>query len=191
MVTIEQVRLLESRVAKAIDYVNRQTEENGRLTEENNLLKSRLDSYQKRIDELEGLILRFREDQSRIEEGIIGALDRPNQFEEAVERSLGTEQNGQPQMPPENERADDSSVAEAAEPEAALEQVDAQEERVTSDGFTPNIPVSTLGVEPSVDAEELPAPASGGTERVDASVKPDAEAEDEDDQAGDAELDIF
>jgi hypothetical protein len=72
---------LESKVIKAIDYVNQ-------ITEENNLLRGKLETYQKRIDELEVLIKRFKEDQGRIEEGIVSALDRLNQFETAIESSI-------------------------------------------------------------------------------------------------------
>ena len=84
MVTLEQVRLLESKVTRTIDYVKK-------VTEENTYLKEKLDSYQKRIEELEVLIQRFREDQSRIEDGILSALDRLNQFEDALESKLSTE----------------------------------------------------------------------------------------------------
>lgn len=81
MVTVEQVRQLESKVAKTIDYINK-------LTDENTLLKNKLDSYQTRIDELEVLIQRFKEDQTRIEEGILSALDRLNRFEDDVHRTI-------------------------------------------------------------------------------------------------------
>jgi hypothetical protein len=81
MVNLEQVKLLESKVIKAIEYVNQ-------ITEENNLLRGKLETYQKRIDELEVLIKRFKEDQGRIEEGIVSALDRLNQFETAIESSI-------------------------------------------------------------------------------------------------------
>ncbi|MDR2445487.1 MAG: cell division protein ZapB [Spirochaetaceae bacterium] len=81
MVTVEQVRQLESKVAKAIDYINK-------LTDENILLKNKLDSYQTRIDELEVLIQRFKEDQARIEEGILSALGRLNQFEDDVHKTI-------------------------------------------------------------------------------------------------------
>jgi chromosome segregation ATPase len=81
MVTLEQVRLLETKVAKAIDFVRQ-------VTEENNALKGKVDSYEKRIDELEVLIQSFKEDQGRIEDGILSALDRLNQFEDAIEKSL-------------------------------------------------------------------------------------------------------
>ena len=81
MITLEQVRLLELKIGKAIDHIHN-------LTGENTALKGKLDSYQKRIDELEVLIQRFREDQSRIEDTILSALDRLNQFEDAVEKAL-------------------------------------------------------------------------------------------------------
>ena len=81
MVTLEQVKLLETKVSRTIDYVKN-------LTEENSALRNKLDSYQRRIDDLEVLIQRFREDQSKIEDGILSALDRLNQFEDALEATL-------------------------------------------------------------------------------------------------------
>jgi chromosome segregation ATPase len=81
MVTLEQVKLLETKVAKAIDYVKK-------LSEENSLLRGKLDDYRNRIDELEVLIRSFKEDQGRIEAGIISALDRLNQFEDAMEKEI-------------------------------------------------------------------------------------------------------
>jgi len=86
MVSLEQVKLLESKVTKAIDYVKK-------VTEENKTLKDKLDSYQKRIGELEVLIQQFKDEQGRIEDGILSALDRLNQFEDAVERVLSTEKS--------------------------------------------------------------------------------------------------
>ena len=77
MVSLEQIKLLESRVTKTIDYVKMVTDENKRL-------EAKLDSYQVRIDELEVLVLKFKEDQRLIEDGILSALDRLNQFEDAV-----------------------------------------------------------------------------------------------------------
>ncbi|MDR1229830.1 MAG: hypothetical protein LBK61_00350 [Spirochaetaceae bacterium] len=92
MVTIEQVELLESKVSRAIEYVKRLTDENERLKvassrymSENSMLHGKLDGYQKRIAELEELLLGFKKDQERIEQGIISALDRLNHFEDAVD----------------------------------------------------------------------------------------------------------
>ncbi|MDR2418649.1 MAG: cell division protein ZapB [Treponema sp.] len=81
METFDHVKLLESKVVKAIDFVKR-------LTEENDQLKDQLDSYQKRVDELEALIQSFKEEQGRIEDGILSALNRLNQFEDAIDKSL-------------------------------------------------------------------------------------------------------
>jgi FtsZ-binding cell division protein ZapB len=91
MVTIEQVELLESKVSKAIDYVKRLAADNeqlkktsARLVSENDMLQGKLDSYQKRIAELEVVLQRFKKDQERIEQGIVSALERLNHFEDAV-----------------------------------------------------------------------------------------------------------
>jgi hypothetical protein len=99
MVTLEQVKLLETKVAKAIDFVNR-------VTEENSCLKGKLEDHQKRIDELEVLIQRFKDEQSRIEDGILNALERLSQFEAVIENGLspvntGPEGNSVPEEPPE------------------------------------------------------------------------------------------
>ncbi|MDR2509415.1 MAG: cell division protein ZapB [Spirochaetaceae bacterium] len=75
MVSIDQVRLLESRITKLIGVADQ-------IKEENLLLKSKLDSVQKRADELEVLMQRFKDDQVKIEESIISALDRLNKFED-------------------------------------------------------------------------------------------------------------
>ena len=88
MISLEQVQLLETKVAKAIEYVQRVTEENSALISERAGLLSKLEANQKRLDELEVLVMSFKEDQSRIEDGIMAALDRLNQFEEAFENSL-------------------------------------------------------------------------------------------------------
>ena len=84
MVSLEQVKLLESKVTRVIDYLKKVTEEKAHL-------KEKLSSYQKRIDELEVLVQRFKEDQSRIEDGILSALDRLNQFEDALDNKLSPE----------------------------------------------------------------------------------------------------
>jgi chromosome segregation ATPase len=93
MVSLEQIKLLESKVSKTIEYVKK-------VTDENRQLKEKLDSYQKRIEELEGLVLQFKEDQSRIEDGILSALDRLNQFEDALESKLSNDLTTIPKKAP-------------------------------------------------------------------------------------------
>jgi predicted nuclease with TOPRIM domain len=88
MISLEQVQLLESRVSKALEFVQKVTAENAALASQRDELKVKLEANQKRIDELEVLVMRFKEDQGRIEDGIVAALDRLSQFEEAFESSL-------------------------------------------------------------------------------------------------------
>jgi len=88
MISLEQVQLLETKIARAIDYVKKVTADNAALSSERAGLQAKLEANQKRIDELEVLVMRFKEDQGRIEDGIMAALDRLSQFEEAFENSL-------------------------------------------------------------------------------------------------------
>jgi predicted nuclease with TOPRIM domain len=88
MISLEQVQLLETKVSKAIEYVQRVTAENAALRSQRQELQAKLEANKKRIDELEVLVMRFKEDQSRIEDGVMAALDRLSQFEEAFENSL-------------------------------------------------------------------------------------------------------
>ena len=77
MISLEKVKLLESKVSRMIEYVRK-------VTEENKKLKEKLGSYEKRTSELEVMFQRFKEDQGRIADGILSALDLLNQFEDAV-----------------------------------------------------------------------------------------------------------
>jgi hypothetical protein len=81
MITLEQVKLLESKVVKAIDLVKK-------LSGENLSLKAQLEAQEKRAAEIEGQNRRLKAEQSRIEEGILLTLEKLNQFEDAVEQSL-------------------------------------------------------------------------------------------------------
>jgi chromosome segregation ATPase len=102
MLNFEQVKQLEAKIAKAIEYVEQITREKNALLQRETELKERLESYhrqetgmktqlasyQSRIDELEVLVNRFKEDQGKIEEGILAALDRLNRFESDMDKSL-------------------------------------------------------------------------------------------------------
>jgi nucleoid-associated protein YgaU len=116
MVSLEQVKLLETKVARAISYVER-------VSGENSALQEKLDSYQRRIDELEVLVQRFKEDQGRIEDGILSALDRLNQFEDAIEKSLAARGVSRDAPPEETDDApaDDAGAADAGDAEADTE----------------------------------------------------------------------
>lgn len=77
MLSLDQVRLLENRVQKAVGKITSLTDENARL-------RSQLTGLQTRVNELEGLVRSFKDDQGRIEEGILNALDRLSAFEDSV-----------------------------------------------------------------------------------------------------------
>jgi hypothetical protein len=144
MVTLEQIKLLETKVVRAIDIVTR-------ITGENAYLKGRLEDYQKRIDELEVLIQHFKEDQGRIEDGILSALDRLNEFEAALENSIAPVKPAagepvpekaavmpEPRSPaPEDEETGDALMFSVAEDDASDEEPaedDPAEDSVPEDG---------------------------------------------------------
>lgn len=77
MLNLDQIKQLEARVSKAIELM--QT-----LKDENDLLKLELHDRQTRIEELENIVLVFRNDQAKIEEGIINALNHLSAFEDTV-----------------------------------------------------------------------------------------------------------
>ncbi|HCC37334.1 MAG TPA: cell division protein ZapB [Treponema sp.] len=112
MLTLEQVKLLETKVANTIEYMQR-------LTAENTALRTKLEVNQRRIDELEVLVTRFKEEQGRIEDGILAALDRLNQFEDAVEKTLALRSA---EVESAGEKADKPSSPELPEEEIPAEE---------------------------------------------------------------------
>lgn len=77
MISLEQIRTLETKVHKAVNMLTA-------VQEENQLLRSKLGTYENRIEELEFMIEEFKEDQSEIEQGIISALNHLDHLEDAV-----------------------------------------------------------------------------------------------------------
>jgi chromosome segregation ATPase len=138
MVTLEQVKLLESKVGKALSYIEN-------LSAENATLREKLDGYRRRIDELETIVLAFKEDQGRIEAGIISALERLNQFEDAVERGISDVRSSSPK----NDEA--PATAKATEEEPAI---DAEDEPVPAEPRSED-PLDS-------ESEELPADDKNG-----------------------------
>jgi len=109
MISLEQVQLLETKVGRAIEIVQRLSAENASLAREKNNLLSKLEANQKRLDELEVLVMRFKEDQGRIEDGIMAALDRLSQFEEAFESGLKDNTVSKKSTPKKSHSSDASS----------------------------------------------------------------------------------
>jgi len=107
MISLEQVRALESRVEKAVALI-------AALRAENASMRSGLSAAEGRVAELEGLVSEFQKDQSRIEQGIIEALRKLDSFEDAVHEAATS---GAARPAP---AAEPASPAEP-EPEAAVE----------------------------------------------------------------------
>ncbi|MDR0998604.1 MAG: cell division protein ZapB [Treponema sp.] len=172
MISLEQVKLLESQVIKTIEYVDK-------VTEENNLLRGKLASYQKRIDELEVLVQRFKEDQSRIEEGILSALNRLNQFEAEIESSLS----------PEKFRDDTAPTEELKQPETGdLPDPLSENDKSENDKEDETVELSLSGKTSPFETEEL--------EENDVILEPETDDLPGDDEVSDetlnpGELDIF
>jgi peptidoglycan hydrolase CwlO-like protein len=77
MITLEQIRLLESKIARAIELIRV-------LKEENSTLRKGLESAQKRMKELESLVDGFKSDQNEIESVIVRTLHNLDELEENV-----------------------------------------------------------------------------------------------------------
>jgi FtsZ-binding cell division protein ZapB len=183
MISLEQVKLLETKVAKAIDYVEK-------VTAERDALQEKVAAYQKRIDELEVLAIRFKEDQSRIEDGILSALDRLNQFEEVIEKSLVSKPAGRGAKPESShKRQSDNAGAENAKSSSGLAQAAAARPPKSAAPAAESVEES-----PAILAEGIffEIPEEGVTENAGEDSPPDAESRDRGEAPPDnRELDIF
>jgi len=201
MITLEQVQLLETRVAKAIEYVQHVSEENAALISEKAGLLNKLEANQKRLDELELLVMRFKKEQGQIEDGIVAALDRLNRFEEEFEESLK-----------EKEVPKKSAPVKKAEQTAEPVSRQLPEQKSVSGGSHPAEKVSAPVKKPAdanpkaqsnskeffeiteTEDQELPEDSShDGIEIVDIEKELSSDFSDEepDEDSGDRELDIF
>ena len=76
MITLEQIRLLEGKITRAIELIRV-------LKEENSTLRKGLESAQKRMKELESLVEGFKTDQKEIESVIVRTLRNLDELEES------------------------------------------------------------------------------------------------------------
>ncbi len=84
MIKLDQVQLLEDRVAKAVRRITELHAENVSLKERIVLLEKQNAELAKQKKDMEDLVSMFEEDQTRIEQGIQSALDRLSQVEDTV-----------------------------------------------------------------------------------------------------------
>ena len=87
MITLEQIRLLESKITRAIELIRV-------LKDENGTLRKGLESAQKRMKELESLVDGFKTDQQEIESVIVRTLHNLDELEESA--TGGTQKAGAP-----------------------------------------------------------------------------------------------
>ena len=154
MLNLDQVRLLENRVEKAVGKIQS-------LTAENAHLRSQLSGLQTRVGELEGLVRSFRDDQGRIEEGILSALDRLSAFEDSVFNAEPVSKSAAP--------AHESQPEIVAEPE---------EDLLTS-------------IESSIQTEIVSSPAGIGADSAEDEIDSAAEKNVQSPAASDGQMDIF
>ena len=77
MITLEQIRLLESKITRALELIRV-------LKDENSTLRKGLESAQKRMKELETLVDGFKTDQKEIESVIVRTLHNLDELEETA-----------------------------------------------------------------------------------------------------------
>lgn len=181
MISRDQIHRLESKVQKAVEYIDR-------LKKENERLRGSLAAYETRIDELELRIDEIRADQSEIERGVLSALDQlervDEQADDDTEAVVSAETSG-------DEPGD-------TDPGRLVRTVDAGENRDTGDAAdSPSRAVE----EPSASTESAATTGSDDNTTVEqeeskkasAENTPDNEEEAGGDDQGDQEneLDIF
>ncbi len=82
MITLEQIRLLESKITRALELIRV-------LKDENSTLRKGLESAQRRMRELETLVDGFKTDQKEIESVIVRTLHNLDELEESAAASGG------------------------------------------------------------------------------------------------------
>jgi len=202
MINLEQVKLLESKVAKTIDFVERVSKENAALLRREAELQEKLETYQKRIDELEVLIMGFKEEQNRIEDGILAALDRLSQFEEAIEKSLKEKPHSKPVKDTIKSHAHNAQQKKSAK-EEALPQAEDEDEQAAADA---DADAEDDNADAEIDADNAAIEALASNEKICFEIPDDEPSDDiidplnetQDEEAGEGnspaeggELDIF
>jgi chromosome segregation ATPase len=110
MISLEQIRLLEARINKAVELIRG-------LKDENKTLRRAVNTAQTRMRELEKLVGDFKTDQQEIEQCILRALENLDRLEEEV-----TEKKGRKEGSRERTRAPEARGEEETKPETPAEE---------------------------------------------------------------------
>ena len=110
MINIDHIKKLDSKISNTVEIITL-------LRDDNQALRSKLENYEKRIEELEVLISNFKKDQSDIENGILNALNQLDKIEDLVTGDNQTSENNtnQTSVPELNETV--AETPEKVEPE--------------------------------------------------------------------------
>jgi hypothetical protein len=103
MITLEQIRLLESKITRALELIRV-------LKDENSTLRKGLESAQRRMRELETLVDGFKTDQKEIESVIVRTLHNLDELEESAAAS-GAASRGEGGIPAGGIQAASSAAA--------------------------------------------------------------------------------
>jgi len=117
MISLEQVRALESRVEKAVALI-------ASLRAENASMRSGLATAELRVSELEGLVTDFQKDQSRIEESIVEALRKLDSFEDAVHEAVALKPAAVPEVADEEPAVTATAEVPATAPPRGLSEIE-------------------------------------------------------------------
>jgi peptidoglycan hydrolase CwlO-like protein len=116
MISLEQIRLLEARINKAVELIRS-------LKDENKTLRRAVNAAQTRMRELEKLVGDFKSDQQEIEQCILRALENLDRLEEEVTEKKGRKEPAAARGEAARERARGPEAPEAeAKPEGAIEE---------------------------------------------------------------------
>jgi peptidoglycan hydrolase CwlO-like protein len=140
MITLEQIRLLEGKISRAIELIHA-------LKEENTTLRKGLESAQRRMKELEVMVDGFKTDQKEIESVIVRTLHNLDELEEAS-TAKRLERPGSPHPAPQAGPAQ-APAAAASEPAAVLETT-AASTAAAAPSSEPAAPAATAAAAPTV-----------------------------------------
>lgn len=164
MISIDQVLLLQQKVESAVQKIVQ-------LKAENDALRSKCSELTNALSEKTELLASFTADEKKIEDSILGALDRLNKIENSVlsqagQNTASTTEAAPLSKPNPTEKSNTSNVETSPAPAAEPQQVQAQPQK-----------------QPPVESEEIVAPEFDMDEPV------ADDAQDSDDK--EAKFDIF
>lgn len=148
MISLVQIQLLEEKVESAVAKILR-------LTKENEDLIQRCAQLEAEKVELQGNLLNFHQDQERIEQGIIKALDRLNVVENSVLQAVEQRQTDDSQEAVEGVQSPTTEVAEQDTQGQQNHEIEQTASQPTYQEETPVVraPTENLGFAPMFSEE--------------------------------------